>query len=279
MPLDFCLLKTQPNLKCVQYRLPLLSWCFMRLKISLLSDKEIILPKEFNAITQALIYQLIDRVPAQWLHEGGFKVENRSFKLFTFSSIIEKGRYQSSKELFIFPHMVSFYVSSPVFWILEQVAKNTVFSEKLLFGKNLMNISSVEVIKDEDIKTNKIRVNALTPIETHSTLLKGDGTKKTYYYSPTESEYGTLINENLRKKWCAYHRKECPYSIKTEPVQMKYCRERIRSFKDTVIKGWTGHFWLEGEPEFLQFALAAGLGSRNSGGFGFIEKVRERKDI
>jgi CRISPR/Cas system endoribonuclease Cas6 (RAMP superfamily) len=39
----------------------------------------------------------------------------------------------------------------------------------------------------------------------------------------------------------------------------------------------SGYFWLEGEPEFLQFALAAGLGSRNSGGFGFIEKVEERR--
>lgn len=249
----------------------------MRLKISLISDKEVVLPKEFNAITQALIYRLIDMVPAQWLHEGGFKVEKRSFKLFTFSSIIEKGRYQSSKELFIFPHIVSFYISSPVFWILEQVAKNIVFSEKLLFGRNLMNISSVEVIRDEDIKANKIRVNALTPVETHSTLLKGDGTKKTYYYSPAESEFSVLINENLRKKWNAYHREEkCPYNIKTEPVQMKYCRERVRVFKGTVIKGWTGHFWLEGEPEFLQFALATGVGSRNSGGFGFIEVVDKR---
>jgi len=250
----------------------------MRLKISLISDKEVVLPKEFNYLTQALVYHLIDKIPAKWLHDGGFKIDKRSFKLFTFSSIIEKGRYQSSKELFIFPHMISFYVSSPVSWILEQVAKNTVFSEKLQFGENLMNISSVEVVRDEDIEANRIRINALTPIETHSTLLKGDGGKKTYYYSPTESEYSALINENLRKKWSAYYREECPYHIKTEPVQMKYCRERIRSFKGTVIKGWTGHFWLEGEPEFLQFALATGLGSRNSGGFGFIEVVKKRVD-
>ncbi len=245
----------------------------MRLKISLISDKEVVLPKEFNYITQAVIYHLIDRLPAKWLHDGGFKIEKRSFKLFAFSSIIEKGRYQSSKELFTFPHTISFYVSSPVAWILEQVAKNTVFSEKLMFGQNEMSISSVEIIKNDEITENKIRINALTPIETHSTLLKGDGSKKTYYYSPTESEYSELINENLMKKWSAYYKESCPYNIKIEPVQMKYCRERIRSFKGTVIKGWTGHFWLESGPEFLQFALAAGLGSRNSGGFGFIEKV------
>lgn len=134
----------------------------MKLKITLTSEKAVVLPKEFNYITQAVIYQLIDRVPAQWLHEGGFQLEKRSFKLFAFSSILEKGRYQSSKELFTFPHEISFYVSSPVGWILEQVAKNTVFtarhlsggSEKLKFGENLMNISSVEIIKDEEITAN-----------------------------------------------------------------------------------------------------------------------------
>lgn len=251
----------------------------MKLKISLISDKSVVLPKEFNYITQALIYRLIDKLPSRWLHDGGFKIEKRSFKLFTFSSIVEKGKYQSSKELFIFPHTISFYISSPVSWILEQVAKNTVFREKIIFGENNMRISSVEILKDEEITENKIRINALTPIETHSTLLKGDGGKKTYYYSPSESEYSELINENLRKKWSAFYRNECPYHIKIEPFQMKYCRERIRSFKGTVIKGWTGHFWLEGELEFLLFALATGLGSRNSGGFGFIEKVEESGSV
>jgi len=248
----------------------------MKLKISLISDNAVVLPKEFNYITQAVIYNLIDKLPSTWLHDGGFTTGKRSFKLFVFSSILERGKYHKQKEMFAFPHTVSFYVSSPVGWILEQMAKNTVFSEKLMFGQNAMGISSVEIIKDDEITGNRIRINALTPIETHSTLLKGDGGKKTYYYSPSESEYSELINENLRKKWMAYYKESCPYTIKIEPVQMKYCRERIRSFKGTVIKGWTGHFRLEGKPEFLQFALTTGLGSRNSAGFGFIEKIRER---
>ncbi|KHE90832.1 MAG: hypothetical protein K8F52_04850 [Candidatus Scalindua rubra] len=64
--------------------------------------------------------------------------------------------------------------------------------------------------------------------------------------------------------------------LKLNLCRLKYCRERIRDFKGTVIKGWTGHFRLEGKPELLQFALDTGLGSRNSAGFGFIEKVGKR---
>ena len=109
----------------------------MRLKISLMSDQAVALPKEFNYITQALIYRQIDRLPTQWLHNAGFKLEKRSFKLFTFSSILEKGTYQQTKHLFIFPHAVSFYVSSPFSRILEQVAKNTVFRENIMFLRGM----------------------------------------------------------------------------------------------------------------------------------------------
>ena len=248
----------------------------MKLKISLISCKNIVLPKEFNFIVQALIYRFLDRLPAEWLHNNGFKVEKRSFKLFVFSSFLEKGRYSTTENSFIFPNIISFYVTSPVTWIIEQFAKNIILNEKVELGNNMMNVSSLEVFDNETIETNRIRINALTPIEVHSTLTKSDGNKKTYYYSPRESEFSDLINENLKKKWMACYRQECNYNVSISPVNMRYCRERIRLFKETVIKGWTGHFWLSGEPEFLQFAFVTGLGSRNSGGFGFIEKVRER---
>ena len=248
----------------------------MKLKISLISNEHIVLPKEFNIYIQALIYNLLDKLPADWLHTKGFKVEKRQFKLFTFSSFLEKAHYSPKNATFTFPNIVSFYITSPATWILEQFAKNIVVNEKINIGKKPLNVLSLEVFKNELITDQKIRVNALTPIEVHSTLIKGDGKKKTYYYSPSESEYNELINNNLRKKWMAFHNQECPYNINISPVNIKYCQERIRSFKGIVIKGWTGHFYLEGPPEFLQFAFMTGLGSRNSMGFGFIEKVMDR---
>ncbi|WP_096892642.1 CRISPR-associated endoribonuclease Cas6 [Candidatus Scalindua japonica] len=36
---------------------------------------------------------------------------------------------------------------------------------------------------------------------------------------------------------------------------------------------------MERKPELLQFAITAGLRSRNSSGFGFVEKVEKRKGI
>lgn len=243
----------------------------MVLKIFLISDKIIELPTGFSRYIQAIVYNFLDRISAEWLHKKGFQFEKRSFKLFTFSSIHEKPKFIRDKKLFIFPNEISFTISSPVNWLIKQVAQNIVISEKVKIGDNITTVSSIATIDDTKITQNKIRIKTVNPIEVHSTLLKADGTKKTYYYSPAENEFNDLINKNMKKKWTALYQKDCPYNLKISPVRLNLCRENIRTFKGIIIKGWTGHFWIEGEPEFLGFGLMTGLGSRNSQGFGMVE--------
>ena len=153
----------------------------MKLKITLISDKKIELPTGFSNYIQAIIYNFLDRVSAQWLHEKGFKFEKRSFKLFTFSSFHEKPKYIRSKKLFIFPNEISFTISSPVSWLIKQVAQNIVISEKVKIGHNITNVSSIKIFENNNIIQNKIRIKTINPIEIHSTLLKADGSKKTYW--------------------------------------------------------------------------------------------------
>jgi len=245
----------------------------VKIKISLIANDRITLSIGYQYQIQAFIYNLIDKHSADWLHNEGFKFENRRFSLFNFSEILERGKYNPKLKFFSFNEQISFYISSPVNWILEQVAKNAVTKDRLKLGENKIMISSIEVFKHIDIKDFKIRVNALTPIEIHSTLNKADGAKKTYYYSPAEKEFSELINKNLKKKWTSLYQKECEYNIKIYPVNLKYNKEKIRTFKGTVIKGWSGHFYLEGDKELMELAFDTGLGSRNSAGWGMIEVV------
>ena len=238
-----------------------------------MSYNKIELPTGFSSYLQSIVYNFLDRVSAEWLHEKGFKFEKRSFKLFTFSSLHEKPKYLKEIKQFLFPNEVSFTISTPVNWVIEQLVKNIVMSEKVMLGNNITFVISVETIEDKKITNNKIRVKTVNPIEVHSTLMKADGAKKTYYYSPVESEFQDLINKNLQKKWTAFYQKDCPYNINISPVNMDLCKENTRIFKNIIIKGWTGHFWIEGEPEFLNFGLMTGLGSRNSQGFGMIDLV------
>ena len=246
----------------------------MRLKIELVSDNNVVLRVGFNSNIQALIYNLLDKVDGNWLHEEVYRFEKRSFKLFNFSSILEKGKYIRDEKLFVFPNLISFYLSSPLEWILEQVAKNSFKSEELRLGNNALRISSINIMKPVDIKRDTIKIHAITPIEVHSTIQKEDGKKFTYYYNPYEEEFEELINSNLNKKWVSLYKRECNYNLKIKPLFSGGENERVIYFGSgntrTIIKGWKGTFELKGEPGFLKFAFDTGLSSRNSQGFGMI---------
>lgn len=249
----------------------------MRLKIELISNQKVKLPVGYNAYIQALVYNFLDKADSKWLHDEGYKFENRQFRLFTFSSILERGDYIREKKLFIFPENISFYISSPLEWVLEQIAKNFIKSTKVRIGSNDLIISSIDVMKPVKFTNSSIKVRAITPIEVHSTIVKPDGKKLTYYYSPFEKEFNNLINENSKKKWKSLFRKDCEYNISIYPHFRGSGYERIVYFgtgdNKTIIKGWKGYFEVSGEIEILQFIYDAGLGSRNSQGFGMVEVV------
>ncbi len=243
------------------------------MKIALQSKGKIILSFGYFASVQGLIYSMLDRLSSNWLHEQGFKYEKRSFKLFVFSEIIEKGVVDKQTKEFVFPETVSFYFATPVEWIIEQFAKNLILKEEFYLGKNRIKLHSVEILKPVEVLKNKIKVKALSPIEAHSTLLKGDGSKKTYYYSPAEKEFSELVNLNLKKKWEAFYNEKCSHNVNVYPVNIKKCREIYVTEKETIIKGWKCHFFIEGDIPLIKFAFDTGLGSRNSLGFGMIDIV------
>jgi CRISPR-associated endoribonuclease Cas6 len=247
----------------------------MKVKFELICNNKIVLPFSHSHILQGLIYNFLEDKAAEWLHSEGFKYEKRSFKMFVFSDIIERAQIDKTKRMFIFPETISFYLASPVDWILQQAAQNLIKSEKVKLGNNICFISSISVLKQELITDNKIRVKTLSPITIHSTFKKPDGKNITHYYSPFEKEFSELISMNLRKKWKSLYKKDYTFdNIVMKPLFDTNRKEKIRYFKKTLIKGWTGMFELTGEPEPLQFALNVGLGDRNSQGYGMVEFIK-----
>lgn len=235
----------------------------MRLKVELVSNSSIKLKKGFLRTLQGLIYNLLDAPYASWLHNKGFQYEKRKFKLFTFSSILEKGRLDKKLNVFSFPAKVSFYLSSPVDWILEQVARNFVTGEELFLGNNRVFLNSIAILPAKKF-SSLIKIKSMNPIAMRST---GDDGK--YKLCDPGEKFSQAINRNLQKKWVAYKEEDCPYELKIEPIQIKRTATWYGTReKGAVIEGWQGIFEISGEPEFLKFAYDVGLGERNSMGFG-----------
>jgi CRISPR-associated endoribonuclease Cas6 len=69
-----------------------------------------------------------------------------------------------------------------------------------------------------------------------------------------------------------------PTGFTFTPVEVQERDFKVVRYKGTIIKGWMGKYRLTGEPRFLEIALSAGLGSKNSQGFGCCELVEEKQE-
>jgi len=248
----------------------------VRLKIKFRPEKPFfVLPCHYNGLIQALVYRHLDNWLAKSIHDKGFKdpITKRHLKLFTFSRLIPENRPKVEKEHIEFKGPINLIVSSPSHEFIESFASNLLMNGRFLLCGESLEIISVEV-EPVPAYREKVIVKALSPITVYSTLMTPDGRKKTYYYNPFERDFEDLIIKNLKRKVRTWLGIEVNGgSIKPYRVSAK--NERIVIYKDTVIKGWDGLYELCLPPELFQMAFEAGLGAKNSQGFGCVEVWRE----
>jgi len=243
----------------------------MRIKVEFSSENmHIVLPLNYNRLIQGLIYGSISNNLSTFLHNKGYELYKRSFKLFTFSRIF--GKYNISFKNIIFNSPICFYLSSPYDDILEEFA-NSMFKNSSVFslGLNKIYCSSIAIDKNFDFESNKVyKIKMLSPVTTYSTHIL-NGKKKTIYYGPYDREFSKLIHENLKKKYLILNKKEIKknnaFNIKPLEVDPKK-NFIVTSFKGTIIKGWMGNYEISGDNNLLKIAYDTGIGSKNSAGFG-----------
>ncbi len=245
----------------------------MRLTVTFEHPNLVSIPINYNYFLSSLIYENLPE-SADRIHGNGFQYEKRKFKLFTFSRL--GGTYVMKDRNMVFTGNVSFTFSTAVDGIAEEFAKSMVAKESVRIGSVELKTSSIYVHKEPEL-SDRVFIRTLSPITVYSTLLTKDGKKKTYYYSPYEKEFSSLVDANLRKKYFALGKKASD-STPLQIVPMGRQREVIADFKGTVVKGWMGTYELKGEPELVKLAYDAGIGAKNSEGFGCFEILEVKPD-
>ena len=249
----------------------------MRLRLKLISEKgEFTLPCHYNGLIQGFIYRHLDHWLAEELHNRGFKdpLTERKLKLFTFSRLLSKNLSIKEKRI-TFKGPVSLIISSPYHKFIQSFAQNLLTKGEVYLGSEVLQIESLEVEGIPPYR-EQIIVRTLSPITIYSTLYTPEGRKKTYYYSPFEKAFEELLLENLRRKlrtWSGIDQD----GGSVRPFRVSSRNERIIIYKDTVIKAWDGLYELRLPEELFKIAFEAGLGAKNSQGFGCIEVWEERK--
>ncbi|MEM4658075.1 MAG: CRISPR-associated endoribonuclease Cas6 [Candidatus Methanosuratincola sp.] len=236
------------------------------------SDKPLTVPITYNHLIQGLLYNSITHALADILHNMGFAYERRRFKLFTFSRIL--GNYEIDKEKgsIIFTSPFRIVVSSLSKEFIEQITEELLRRESIIINSQRTHLDSAE-LSEHPIKQRSIRIRMLSPVTIYSTLSAKDGRRKTYYYAPFEREFSRLTSENAAKKYKAFYKKNSVGELSIVPLDVDKGNEKIVTYKNTVIKGWTGIYELSGDPGLMKVVYDAGLGGKNSQGFGCFEII------
>ena len=226
------------------------------------------LPLSYNHLVQAAIYNCISRTLANFLHNKGFLVGKRSFKLFVFSRLL--GKYSIHRGRISYDGKIALYISSPLERFIYEVSNHMVKKGTINIGGSKLHAVGLSFARSF-VPKNEVKIRMLSPVTIYSTLLAPDGRKKTYYYSPYEKEFSELVDMNAKKKYFILNKKELKSELSIKPLRVK---EVIMLYKKTVVKGWMGTFMLKGPKSLIRTVYEAGLGAKNSQGFGMFEVVK-----
>lgn len=231
-----------------------------------------VLPIHYNYLLQGLIYSMVkDKMPE--IHAKGYAAGERILRLFVFSRLL--GRVKAIKDSkIVFASPIKFKVGSPLERFIEVFAETVLAVKEIRLGDTIFWPGTIAVTPVPDFSTGKAIGRAISPVTVYSTLQAPDGKKKTYYYHPVEKEFGQQVKNNLLKKAAVLGINLPPdVPLELHPVNVKGSDMKVVYYKDTVIKGWLGKYMLTGDPQLIRLAFSAGIGAKNSQGFGMLEPV------
>lgn len=250
----------------------------MRIKITAATKyAKTLLPIAYNYYLQSFIYSLFKEDMPEY-HQTGYRYKKRIYKNFTFSRItsfdmcLKENGWSVGDEICFF---ISFYDDKAA----ETALINLMGTREFRLGSAEFSITSIKTIfLNEELQGNEekkfFRFMTLSPVVVHRTEENNHG-KKTIYYSPEHSEFYELLASNLKRKAMSVgiidDEEVCFNSVDVDSEKSL----AVVKYKDFYIKGYMGIFNFSGSKKYAKLALEAGIGSKNSQGFGMIRIISD----
>lgn len=230
------------------------------LVVTLWAADPVRLPLAHHALIQGALYENW-RETFPKLHDEGYSDGPRRFRMFTFGPL--QGHYRVRGKEIVFEGAVRLEVRSPVSELVDALCDSLQERGAMLLGHNQLPVINLESA-DRFLFFHHASIRTLSPVTVHETGLDG----KTIYYSPADEMFLPLLAQNLGSKLRAI-------GIPAVPVlscvpDARTLRKHVTTFKGTYVTAYEGRFELEVEPEAMALLYYAGLGSRNSQGFGMF---------
>ena len=252
----------------------------MRTQILINVRKQITLPINYNHLLVGIIYRFLKESNpeyADFLHETGYHVEKKRFKLFTFSQLMAEQRRILGAEI-QFRSPVAWYVSSPVQEFLSHFADTLLTRGSLLLGQHDLRIIDVKIPRTPRFQP-EMRFRCLSPIVMSTLRKREDGQNRTHYCLPDDPELSELIRQNLVRKHQAIYGEPPRNDALTFRFDGNYMRRkegrvtRLIDFKGIKVRGVLCPFSVSGNPALIKIGYECGFGDKNSAGFGMVETL------
>ncbi len=234
------------------------------------------LPLHYHEFVQAAIYHAMGPRWADHVHNRGFPINGRPFRLFTFSRLM--GRYVLSRhhQTITFPEGCMIVISSPVDDLIAAIAQQFLQHSTMQIGDVSLDITRIEgqTVDAVNPAAPLYALETLSPITVHSLTETSEGQRFTQYYPPHDPRFAELLRNNLLRKHRAFTHwtgklEHLNDSAALEVFPLKV-RKHVLRYRQIVIEGYSGTFALSGHPSLIQIGVEAGFGSNNAQGFGCV---------
>lgn len=237
-----------------------------------------ILPLNYQYELSSFIYAAIHRSDAEystWLHQNGFIVDNKQFRLFTFSQLNVPQYSITGDRLKIESSAVEWQIGFLPERSTEEFIRG-LFSEQVFtlgdrVSKVQFRITSIELMPEPNFSVDKV-FTTLSPVCIARHIPESN---QIFYESPDSPYVREAMLRNLKNKYAAYHGTEYTGSDTFELKLLSKPISKLVSIKtgtphQTKIRGYTFKFKLQADEELMKVMWNSGLGEKGSMGFGCV---------
>lgn len=258
----------------------------MRLKLTLRAEQGNLISYNYHYHLSSALYKLLQFGSpefSQFLHDKGYILNGKNYKLFTFALRFEK--YTNLEHAIkLDDTRVYLYISSP---LVDEFIKNFIIGtfESQLIDLTELNfpikfkIIFVETIPLPNI-TEEISLKMLTPLVL-STVREHNGKVNKYFLRENDTdEINRVLTNNMCNKYKAVFNKDNEGELKLAWNE-EYLKKVKRITKKVTINqhgkypidivGLNAPFNLKGNVDLIRLGYECGFGEKNSMGFGMVE--------
>ena len=225
-----------------------------------------LIPFNYNLALAGAVYGPIKRVDPDLAYDIH---SSTGYKFFTFSWLqVPQGK--TNRKGILVDGQAHFFVSSPVTRIITAFIEGILDRPVARIGGTSLHVETVEVLPQPQFNGTAV-FSTLSPIIVR-TAEEENGNLRVVDLYPTNPRFYENLKNNLIKKYKKLYNKERTNIDFSKPTFAKPVRIKI---KDTFHRASHMTFEAIGDTELLKLGYEAGLGGKNSMGFGMV-KVKGR---